>query len=85
MHPWVTHVTNELPKLANSDNAALMESYMRGQFKFYGIQSGPRRDALKALFSKESIPTIEDIPQVVNQLWQLPQREYQWSRSTYSS
>lgn len=77
MHPWVTQVTNELPKLANSDNAAAMKSYMRGQFEFYGIQSGPRRDALKVLFSKESIPSIEDIPQVVNELWQLPQREYQ--------
>lgn len=77
MHPWVKQVTNELPKLANSDSAAAMKSYMREQFEFYGIQSGPRRDALKALFNKDNIPAIEDIPQVVNELWQLPQREYQ--------
>lgn len=50
---------------------------MRGQFEFFGIQSSPRREALKPLFSKDELPSIERIPEIVDELWLLPQREYQ--------
>ena len=77
MHQWVKEVTQALPPLANSENAHFMKSYMRGQYAFYGIQSGPRRVAVKPMFEKAQLPSIEDLPQIINELWALPEREYQ--------
>ncbi|WP_353499671.1 DNA alkylation repair protein [Vibrio sp. CB1-14] len=56
MHDWSLNVKQALVPLKNNDNAIFMKAYMRDQYEFYGIQSGPRRDALKALFSKQHVP-----------------------------
>ncbi len=77
MHPWNTAVKTVLEPLANSDNALHMQAYMRDQFQFFGIQSTPRREALKPLFSNEQLPGIEDLPGIVRELWLLPEREFQ--------
>ncbi|WP_241909852.1 DNA alkylation repair protein [Vibrio sp. 10N.261.55.A7] len=77
MHQWIQAVKEALIPLSNVENAQFMKSYMRGQYAFYGIQSGPRRAALKHLFSKDQIPTIDELPDVIDELWKLPEREYQ--------
>ncbi|WP_295893681.1 DNA alkylation repair protein [uncultured Vibrio sp.] len=77
MHPWINAVQEALIPLSNDDNAKFMKSYMRGQYAFYGVQSGPRRAALKALFSKEHLPSLEELPSVIDQLWAMPEREFQ--------
>jgi 3-methyladenine DNA glycosylase AlkD len=77
MHPWVKAITQVLEPLADANNARHMQVYMRDQFAFYGIQSGPRRRALKLLFAKSDCPAIDELPQVIDELWLLPQREYQ--------
>lgn len=77
MHPWVQATTNALIPLAKADNASAMKAYMRDQYAFFGIQSDPRRRALKPLFSKGKLPSIDELPAVIDELWSLPQREYQ--------
>ena len=77
MHPWVEQAKIALEPLANVENAAAMKAYMRGQFNFYGIKSGPRREAVKPLFSASACPSVDTLPQVVDELWALPEREYQ--------
>ncbi|WP_112479300.1 DNA alkylation repair protein [Vibrio variabilis] len=77
MHDWSIEVKQALEPLRNSDNATFMKAYMRDQYEFYGIQSGPRRDALKVLFSKPHLPSLEELAAIVDELWALPQREYQ--------
>lgn len=77
MHDWSIEVKQALEPLKNSDNATFMKAYMRDQYEFYGIQSGPRRDALKVLFSKQHLPSLDELAAIVDELWALPQREYQ--------
>lgn len=77
MHQWVVATQKALAPLANSENACFMQSYLRGQFEFYGIQSGPRREAMKHLFSHSQLPAIDEVPLVLEELWSLPQREFQ--------
>ena len=77
MHPWVLATTKTLKPLTNSDNAVHMKSYMRNQFEFYGIQSGPRRAAMRPMFARNQLPSIEELPVVIAELWSLPEREYQ--------
>jgi 3-methyladenine DNA glycosylase AlkD len=77
MHAWVKQVQDLLPTLANEKNAKFMTAYLRDQYSFYGIQSGPRREILKPLFSASSLPHVDEVPLVVDQLMALPEREYQ--------
>ena len=77
MHPWVQAVQTALTPLANAENAIFMKSYMRDQFPFYGIQSGPRRAAMKALFTKSQRPPMSELSEIIDQLWALPEREFQ--------
>lgn len=77
MHTWVEDVTKTLLPLSNPCNAKAMKNYMRGQFDFIGVQAGPRRQALSALFSAENLPDIVDVPLVVDSLWDLDAREFQ--------
>ena len=77
MHPWVIATIEALKPLANEDNAAHMAAYMRDQFEFYGIQSGPRRAAMERLMTKSRCPALNELPQVIDELWSLPQREFQ--------
>lgn len=77
MHSWNIDVKTALAPLANEGNATFMKAYMRDQYEFHGIQSGPRRDALKVLFSKQHLPSLDELAAIVDELWALPQREYQ--------
>lgn len=77
MHPWVESVKQLLIPLVNDENASQMKAYMRDQYAFLGIKSTPRREALKPLFIRANLPSIAEIPQVVDDLWMLPEREYQ--------
>ncbi|MCL9775666.1 DNA alkylation repair protein [Vibrio methylphosphonaticus] len=77
MHSWNQSVKLALEPLANAENASFMKAYMRGQYQFFGIQSMPRRTALKPLFAKEQLPSFDEIPDVIDELWASPEREFQ--------
>lgn len=77
MHPWVRETIARLTPMADPETASAMQAYMRNQFEFLGIQSVPRRAAMKALLSSAQRPSINELSTVINQLWQLPEREYQ--------
>ncbi len=77
MHLWIKQWQSVLIDLTNKDNAQQMKAYMRNQFEFYGIKSTSRREALKPFFTKTGLPDLNDLSEIVDQLWQLPQREYQ--------
>lgn len=77
LQPWNEQIKQALLPLRNADNAAQMQAYLRGQFEFYGIQAGPRRAAMKDLFTAHHRPTIDELPAIVNELWEQPEREFQ--------
>lgn len=77
MSPWVKAVITQLTPLQDSENAKAMKAYMRDKFEFLGIQSTPRREALKPLFTGKELPQSSAIATIVDELWSLPEREYQ--------
>jgi 3-methyladenine DNA glycosylase AlkD len=56
-----------------------MRAYMRDQFPFLGIATPARREALKpAIGAFKGAPSAE-LLSVATELWQLPEREYQYA------
>jgi 3-methyladenine DNA glycosylase AlkD len=67
----------------NENNAGPMEKYMKGHFRFLGIKS-PERIKLEKRFFKESGILKEPFkPQFVLSLWELEEREYQYTALSY--
>lgn len=59
-----------------------MARYMRDQFPFLGIKTPQRRALLKAFMATHGQPPLDELETIVRELWQLPQREFQYSALT---
>ena len=78
MHDYLRPLIALFEQHADTDKAAPMARYMRDHFPFLGIKS-PERKALFKQFVRESgLPQPEELETVVWDLWQLPEREYQY-------
>ena len=78
MHPYVRSLKSLFEANANSANAAPMKKYMRDQFDYLGIKS-PQFKALQSEFIKQNgLPPYKDLDVVARELWNLPQREFQY-------
>jgi 3-methyladenine DNA glycosylase AlkD len=58
--------------------AAPMTAYMRGQFQFLGIPTGPRRELSRRVLAGLAQPTEAVLTEVSLACWALPYREYQY-------
>lgn len=80
-------MVNELKEMMelsrNSENAAAMEKYMKGHFPFLGIKKPERVQIEKEFFKKTGILKEPFYPEFVKELWNLPEREYQYTALTY--
>ncbi|MBN1327075.1 MAG: DNA alkylation repair protein, partial [Candidatus Cloacimonetes bacterium] len=63
----------------NSEQAAAMSRYMQDLFPFLGIKTPLRRQLLKQFLQEYGIPSSEFLPELVQQLWELPEREFQYT------
>ncbi|MBK9207902.1 MAG: DNA alkylation repair protein [Anaerolineales bacterium] len=62
-----------------------MKKYMRDQFEYLGIKS-PQGAALMRTFIKEhGLPPLDQLDEIVRDLWALPQREFQYAAMTLMS
>ena len=73
----VEKLQEELESFHNKDQAKKMEKYMRNQFPFLGVKTPERRKAVKAAIEQTRNPDFQVIQFLVEQLWLLPEREYQ--------
>jgi len=78
MHQYTAQLTEQLSLLANEEKAAGMKAYMRNQFEFLGIQTTERRTVSKANIKKTTITDEAELDTIVTELWQLPEREFQY-------
>jgi 3-methyladenine DNA glycosylase AlkD len=83
----VIKMVNELKEMMelsrNSVNAAAMEQYMKGHFPFLGIKKPERAQIEKEFFKKTGILKEPFQPEFIKALWNLPEREYQYTALTY--
>lgn len=77
-HPYVAELVNVLAPHANPVLASPMAKYMKDLFPFLGIKSPERRALLAEFVKRYGLPPIADIEAVTQQLWLLPEREYQY-------
>jgi len=68
-----------LAPLADASRAPAMRAYMRDQFPFLGIATPARRDALKPAIRAFKGASSAELIGVASELWQLPEREYQYA------
>lgn len=78
MHAYVRSLKTLFEKNANPAAAAPMKKYMRDQFEYLGIKS-PQFKVLQSGFIKQNgLPPVDDLDVIVRELWELPQREFQY-------
>jgi len=63
---------------ADPDIARGQAAYMRNQFVYHGIKTSRRRELQKPFLKKENLPEKGDLQQLIKQIWEKPEREYQY-------
>jgi 3-methyladenine DNA glycosylase AlkD len=78
MHPYVASIRTLLEQNVNSAQAEPMKKYMRDQFEYLGIKSPQVKTLFRQIVKENGLPTTDELDQVVRELWEFPQREYQY-------
>ena len=82
MTPLATEVLDRLVRVyggaRDPGRAPAMASYMRDQFPFLGIQSPAQRLLAREVLAGLARPAEEDLRDVAEGCWALPEREYQY-------
>jgi 3-methyladenine DNA glycosylase AlkD len=78
MHPYVATIKTLLEQHADPGQAGPMKKYMRDQFEYLGIKSPQVRTLFRQTIRELGLPAVEDLDEIVRDLWDLPQREYQY-------
>lgn len=75
---FIETLETELKNNSNSEIALQQKVYLRNQFEFYGLKTAKRREIQTPFFNIKYLPEKKDIHQIVKELWNKPQREYQY-------
>src|SRR5688572_28903107 len=78
MHPYVGGLEALFEKNMDVVQAAPMKKYMRDQFEYLGIKTPQRKALLKQFINEFGLPPINDLDMILHDLWELPQREFQY-------
>jgi 3-methyladenine DNA glycosylase AlkD len=76
---WVEATVEALAPLADPERAAPMARYLKGVAPFLGIGTPARRAALRTAWSRLPRLGESDLIDACDDLWQLPEREYQYA------
>ena len=61
-----------------ADVSLYMKKYLRGKYDFFGIKTPLRKKIYKDFFSKYGYPGKNQYTKILEELWNLPEREYQY-------
>ena len=78
MHPYVALLKTLFEQNADPAQAAPMKKYMRDQFEYLGIKSPQVKILFRQAIQENGLPSPEELDQIVRELWDLPQREFQY-------
>ncbi len=56
-----------------------MKAYMRNQFDYLGIKMPLQRELQRQFISEHGLPALSELAGVLIELWDLPEREYQYA------
>jgi 3-methyladenine DNA glycosylase AlkD len=75
---YVSDLEERYLSKSNPLRALKMKAYMRNQFEYIGLSSPERVDLSRSFLSANALPPDNMISDVVELLWELPQREFQY-------
>jgi len=78
MPGFVSGIEKTFKKHANPDIAAEQKRYMKNLFDFLGIPNPLRKQIQKPFPDKKQLPGKETAFEIIKELWQKPEREYQY-------
>lgn len=78
MQSYINELENLFRKNSNSENAFFMKKYMKDKFEFLGIKSPLRRELSRSFLQKSNLPPFSSIIDITTQLWNKPEREFQY-------
>jgi 3-methyladenine DNA glycosylase AlkD len=79
MHQYVVSLKALFQKHADSAQAAPMKKYMRDQFEYLGIKTPQSKTLLREFIREHGLPPMEDLDEILRDLWSLPEREFQYA------
>ncbi|MFC4100494.1 DNA alkylation repair protein [Paenibacillus xanthanilyticus] len=80
MLPYTMLLVDRLSSHADPAAAAPMAAYMRDQFPFLGLKNPERVALTRAFLAEHGMPAgEEELLRVAEELWALPQREFQYT------
>jgi len=78
MHNYIKPLVKSFKENANPDNAEPMAKYMKNLFPYLGIKTPLRKELFRSFIKENGLPKISDLKQIVLDLWDLPEREFQY-------
>lgn len=78
MHKLTLELKKQFEEAANEELASKMEKYLKNRFSLLGLQSPIRKEIQKVVFKEIGFPKINEIEQICTELWEMPQREFQY-------
>ncbi len=79
MIDYVIHLKSLYYAHADPITAEPMKAYMRHQFEFLGIKTPQQRNLLRQFIAEQGLPALEDLAPILCDLWDLPEREFQYA------
>jgi 3-methyladenine DNA glycosylase AlkD len=76
---YLNNLENSLRACSDEFVAKGQKAYMRNQFEFLGVKSPERKAIQKPFFERKSKPHKSDLSFVVQTLWQMEEREFQYA------
>jgi len=74
----ITDIQKKFQAYANAGIAAQQTEYMRFLFPYYGLKAPVRQGVQKPFLRKENLPPKSEFDALVRDLWEKPQREFQY-------
>ncbi|OQX98466.1 MAG: hypothetical protein B6I24_05285 [Bacteroidetes bacterium 4572_128] len=62
----------------NSSNSFWMKKYLKNKFEFFGIKAPLRKKLSSDFLKKKNLPKKENLEKIVKELWNFPEREFQY-------
>ncbi len=79
MHSYIIPLKTLFEQNSNPTQAAPMKKYMRDQFEYLGIKSPQFKILFKKHIAEYGLPAVDELDEIVRDLWSLPQREFQYA------
>jgi 3-methyladenine DNA glycosylase AlkD len=79
MHNYLKQLTKIYRENANPGTAEPMAKYMKNLFPYLGMKTPTRKELFKNFTKEYGLPDLSDLKQITLELWDLPEREFQYT------